>query len=201
MEMTAASDFTTFVQQWDQNHNEDVMDMNEDEVCRAKRTTEDADVGSNHFECDYCGEECYGEEHHMPNPRHALPNFDDLCPNPECDFVFPYMAEESEPFCPKCCVEFPMGNPMGSFCSEECKKACAMYEVGGIVGSEMATLIDQMAGMKVQEAAPWTQLEIVRNDGTGLTREDWNHNMVTKDTTTLADGSERSKKKKEAGHQ
>lgn len=177
------------------------MDMNDDEVGSSKRTTDDADVGVNHFKCDHCEEECYGDEHHLPNPRHVLPNFDELCPNPKCDFVFMYMAEESEPYCPKCCVEFPMGPPLASCCSDECKKAIALYEIGGAIGQEMADIIDQMAGMRVQEAAPWTELEVVKNDGTGLTREDWSPNMETEGTGAIVDGSERSKKKKDAENQ
>ena len=60
--------------------------------------------------------------------------------------------------------------PQGRFCSYSCAKACAQYE---LQRSDISSLIDQMAGITVTPAVPWTQLEVVKQDGTGKTREDW----------------------------
>ena len=59
--------------------------------------------------------------------------------------------------------------PQGSFCSRECAKSVALYEVGR---DDIANLIDGMAGCVIEPAAPWTQLKVVRQTD-GLTREDW----------------------------
>lgn len=64
--------------------------------------------------------------------------------------------------------------PQGTFCSARCAKSVALYE---IQREDVADLIDKMAGVTIEPAAPWSQLKSVVGEG-GLTREDWSDTMT-----------------------
>lgn len=63
--------------------------------------------------------------------------------------------------------------PQGTFCDKRCGKSVALYE---IQREDVADLIDKMAGMTVEPAAPWSKLESVIGEG-GVTRDDWSDSM------------------------
>lgn len=183
---TDPTDFKNFLNQWEQ--------ANQPEDESQKRRQDES--SKTWFDCDYCKEKCFKGEKHMPNPYHCLPFMDEKCPNVDCDYIFATEASEDNPYCPDCKIEFPHLPSQGSFCSRECAKGCALYEVCGIAGGEIANLIDKMSGCKIHEAPHWSKLEQLRNDGTGVTREDWDSNMTLETSADHPDCLPDFKKKK-----